>query len=348
MCVYYNKTKQKENSLIEMNGGSTWVKSQLYMGRTTASSQKSQWCRLVMNGGSFATAGNMHFAYSNTANKAYVDLNGGVLTCSNTLYAAYRGGNDVTVRLNPNGMFRCNAYAATAAGSTTRFYGNGGTFRPLCRTTAAQTMAAGIFTHLYASTNGLVVDTSETLNGAPFTMAQAILHDPDCAGAAGGLVKRGAGLLTLTGANTYTGMTRVEGGVLALSGAGTLGGGLSVANGAICDLGGTAQAVGDVVASGLVRNGTLTVGGTLIATANDILSVYGDLALANTAAVDFAAVSDADLVAGVPLAAVSGTATLPNKAPALNAGNVSNVVFKQMDNVIYAVQAPSGTTIIIK
>ena len=348
MCNYYNKSKQKGNSLVEINGGSTWVKSQLYMGRTTASSQKSQWCRLVMNGGSFATAGNMHFAYSNTANKAYVDLNGGVLTCSNTLYAAYRGGNDVTVRLNPNGMFRCNAYEATAAGSTTRFYGNGGTFRPLCRKAAAETMDADIFTYLYASTNGLVVDTSETLNGAPFTMAQAILHDPACAGADGGLLKRGAGLLTLTGANTYTGMTSVEGGVLALSGAGTLGGGLSVANGAICDLGGTAQTVGDVVASGLVRNGTLTVGGTLIATANDILSVYGDLALANTAAVDFAAVPDADLVAGVPLAAVSGTATLPNKAPALNAENVSNVVFKQMDNVIYAVQAPSGTTIIIK
>ena len=351
MCNYYNKSKQKGNSLVEINGGSTWVKSQLYMGRTTASSQKSQWCRLVMNGGSFATAGNMHFAYSNTANKAYVDLNGGVLTCSNTLYAAYRGGNDVTVRLNPNGMFRCNAYSATAAGSTTRFYGNGGTFRPLCRSAAAQTMAADIFTHLYASTNGLVVDTSETLNGAPFTMAQAILHDPALDAAAdGGLVKRGAGLLTLTGANTYTGGTVVEGGILALSGAGTLGagGGLAVADGAICDLGGKAQAVGDVVASGLVRNGSLTVGGTVCATANGILSVYGDLALADTAAVDFAAVPNADVAAGVPLAAVSGTATLPNKAPALNAENVRNVVFRQMDNVIYAFPAPGGTTIIFR
>ena len=350
MCVYYNKTKQKGNSLIEMNGGSTWVKSQLYMGRTTASSQKSQWCRLVMNGGSFATAGNMHFAFSNTANKAYVDLNGGVLTCSNTLYAAYRGGNDVTVRLNPNGMFRCNAYSATAAGSTTRLYGNGGTFRPLCRSAAAQTMAAGIFTHLYASTNGLVVDTSETLNGAPFTMEQAILHDPDCEGADGGLVKRGAGLLTLTGANTYTGMTSVEGGVLAVSGTGTLGagGGLAVANGAICDLGGTTPAVGEVTTSGLVRNGALTVCGAVRVTANDILSVYGDLELANTAAVDFAAVPDADVAAGVPLAAVSGTATLPNNARALNAGTVHGVVFKKMDNVVYAFPAPNGAVIVIR
>ena len=349
MCVYYNKTKQKGNCLIEMNGGSTWVKSQLYMGRTTASSPKSQWCRLVMNGGSFATAGNMHFAYSNSANKAYVDLNGGALTCSNTLYAAYRGGNDVTVRLNPNGMFRCNAYSATVAGSTTRFYGNGGTFRPLCRTAAAQTMAANIFTYLYVSTNGLVVDTSETLNGAPFTMAQAILHDPDCDGADGGLVKRGAGLLTLTGANTYTGMTRVEEGVLALSGAGTLGGDLSVASGAICDLGGTAQAVGDVVASGLVRNGTLTVGGTLIATANDILSVYGDLNLANTTAVDFKNRPDLKLGAGEPMAFVSGMTTFPaGRVKAENAGNVKAVVFARDGNMVYALAAPGGTVMVFR
>ena len=349
MCVYYNKTKQKGNSLIEMNGGSTWVKSQLYMGRTTASSQKSQWCRLVMNGGSFATAGNLHFAYSNTANKAYVDLNGGVLTCSNTLYAAFKGGNDVTVRLNPNGMFRCNAYAATAAGSTTRFYGNGGTFRPLCRTAAAETMDADIFTYLYVSTNGLVVDTSETLNGAPFTMAQAILHDPDCAAVDGGLVKRGAGLLTLTGANTYTGTTVVEGGVLALSGAGTLGagGGLAVANGAICDLGGTAQAVGEVTASGLVRNGALTVtGGMLVG--EGVLSVDGDLALANGLTLDFAGRSDLDLLAGEPVAAVTGTATLPNSAKAVNAGDVKAVTFVRDGTVVYACKAPSGTTVIFR
>ena len=349
-CAYQNTSKQKASTRIEINGGSTWVKSQLYMGRSTANSPASQYCRFVMNGGSFATAGNMHFAYSNSVPRAYIDLNGGILTCSNTLYAAYRGDNDVTVRLNPNGMFRCNAYAATEGNSVTRFYGNGGTFRPLCRTAAAQTMAANIFTHLYASTNGFVVDTSETLNGAPFTMAQPIQHDPDCDGADGGLVKRGAATLTLSGANTYTGGTVVEGGLLALSGNGTLGagGGLAVARGAICDLGGTAQAVGDVVASGLVRNGSLTVGGAMCATVNDVLAVYGDLAFANTAAVDFATVPNADLAAGVPLAAVSGTATLPERVRALNAGDVRSVTFKQEGNVVYAFPAPSGMTLIIR
>ena len=332
---YWLKSKQKTHALIEINGGTAWVKSQLYLGRSTATSPASQTCRFVMNGGSFATAGNMHFAYSNSTNKAYVDLNGGALTCSNTLYAAYRGGNDVTVRLNPNGMFRCNAYSATAAGSTTRFYGNGGTFRPLCR--------------FYASTNGLVVDTSETLNGAPFTMAQAILHDPDCAGADGGLVKRGAALLTLTGANTYTGGTVVEEGILALSGAGTLGagGGLAVANGAICDLGGTAQAVGDVTTSGLVRNGALTVtGGVLVG--EGVLSVDGDLTLGTALAVDFAGRPEPNLLTGEPLAMVSGTATLPKTASAKNAGEVKRVVFVRDGAVVYAFAAPGGTMFIFR
>ena len=345
---YWNKSAQKTDALIEINGGSAWMGSQLYLGRSPASAPSTQINRLVMNGGSLATAGNMHFGYYENSNKCYVDMNGGVLTCSNTLYAAYQGGNDVTVRLNPNGLFRCNAYVATAEGSTTRFYGNGGTFRPLCRKAAAQTMEANIFTHLYASTNGLVVDTSETLDGAPFTMAQAILHDPDCASADGGLVKRGAGLLTLTGANTYTGPTVVEEGVLAVSGTGTLGGGLAVARGAVCDLGGTAQAVGDVVASGLVRNGSLTVGGAVRATANDVLTVYGDLTLANMAAVDFAAVPNSDLAAGVPLAAVSGTATLPERVRALNAGDMGSVVFKKVANVVYAFPTFSGMTLIIR
>ena len=348
---YWLKSKQKTHTLVEINGGTVWVKKQLYLGRSTATSPSSQINRFVMNGGSFATEGNMHFAYSNSTNKAYVDLNGGILTCSNTLYAAYKSGNDVTVRLNPNGMFRCNAYAATVGNSVTRFYGNGGAFRPLCRTAAAQTMAADVFTHVYASTNGLVVDTSETLNGAPFTMEQAILHDPDCAAADGGLVKRGAGLLTLAGANTYTGMTAVEGGILALSGAGTLGtgAGLAVADGAICDLGGTAQAVGDVVASGLVRNGTLTVGGTLIATVNDILSVYGDLNLANTAAVDFENRPDLKLGAGEPMAFVSGMTTFPaGRVKAENAGNVKAVVFARDGNMVYALAAPGGTVMVFR
>ena len=50
------------------------------------------------------------------------------------------------------------AITQTAADATGILYGNGGTLRPLGLTAAARTVSA--LTHVYASTNGLVVDTS--------------------------------------------------------------------------------------------------------------------------------------------------------------------------------------------
>ena len=335
------------NKLFELNAGTAYVKTNLRMARTANTSKLQD--RIVVNGGHLAAVSEIQLAYEKNACRTLVEINGGTLTSSNTFCAARSTGNDTTLRLNPDGTFRSSAFSASANSCTTRFYANGGTFRPLCRTAAAQTMPAKAFTHFYASTNGLVVDTSETLNGAPFTMEQAILHDPDCEDADGGLVKRGAGLLTLTGANTYTGGTVVEGGVLALSGAGTLGacGGLAVANGAICDLGGTAQAVGEVATSGLVRNGALTVtGGMLVG--EGVLSVDGDLALANGLTLDFAGRSGLDLLAGEPVAVVTGTATLPNSAKATNAGDVKAVTFVRDGTVVYARKIPGGAVIVIR
>jgi len=50
----------------------------------------------------------------------------------------------------------------------------------------------------------------------------------------------------------------------------------------------------------------------------------------------------------VPLAVVSGTATLPSRVRALNAGTVRSVALKQVDNVVYAVPAPNGTMVIFR
>ena len=162
-------------------------------------------------------------------------------------------------------------------------------------------------------------------------------------------LKHGAGLLTLTGANTYTGTTVVEEGILALSGAGTLGtgGGLAVAAGAICDLGGTAPAVGEVTTSGLVRNGALTVADGMLV-GEGVLSVDGDLALANGLTLDFAGRSGLDLRAGEPVAVVTGTATLPNSAKAANAGDVKAVTFVRDGTVVYARKVPGGAVIVIR
>ncbi|MBR0505967.1 MAG: hypothetical protein IJJ84_11230, partial [Kiritimatiellae bacterium] len=121
----------------------------------------------------------------------------------------------------------------------------------------------------------------------------------------------------------------------------------AVADGAICDLGGTAQAVGDVATSGLVRNGALTVAGGLLV-GEGVLSVDGDLALANGLTLDFAGRSDLDLRGGEPVAAVTGTAMLPNSAKALNAGDVKAVTFLRDGTVVYACKIPSGAVLIIR
>ena len=341
-------THSIKSSLVEINGGTASFDGNLRMGYTAAKTPGTQTSRLVVNGGTLAFGGSAVFAFSpyGRTSDIFIDLNGGLFAVTGTTTFACYPGDKVTLRLNSGGTFRANAITHTNIVDDAKFYGNGGTFQPICKTAAGQTLNAAFC--LYSSTNGLVVDTSETLNGAAYTIAMPILHDPDCEGADGGLVKRGRGTMTLSGANTYTGPTVVEGGVLALSGTGSMGTGsaLLVARGAICDLGGTAQAVGDVTASGLVRNGALTVGGSFCAT-DDLLLVDGDFTLASTAAVDFAAVSDVDFTAGVPIAAVFGTATLPGSVRATNA-SVRGVAFVRDGDVIYAVKAPNGTMMIFR
>ncbi|EAX5650157.1 transporter [Salmonella enterica] len=123
-------------------------------------------------------------------------------------------------------------------------------------------------------------------------------------GNGGGLVKTGTGTLTLTGDNSYTGITSVQQGVLlvngeqsaatgaasvaasaTLGGAGTLGGGVSVADNGHLTPGATLGSVGELTmgALTLAQNAQLdfqfgqsgTPGGPL----NDLLTVNGDLAL---------------------------------------------------------------------
>ena len=337
-------------TLFEMNAGTAYFNTYFRMGSSKVTDRDARSCRLVMNGGTLAFGGDASFACRTTdlTNQGILDLNGGLMAVTGTVDFASYNGDKVTLNLNPGATFRANVIKQSATTAETAFYGNGGTFQPICKTAAGQTLNAAF--SLYSSTNGLVVDTSATLNGAAYTIAQPVLHDPALDAAAdGGRVKRGAGLLTLPGANTYTGGTVVEGGILALSGTGTLGTGtgLAVADGAICDLGGTAQAVGEVTASGLVRNGSLTVADGMLV-GEGVLSVDGDLTLANGLTLDFAGRSDLDLRAGEPVAVVTGTAMLPCSARAANAGDVRAVTFVRDGTVVYARKIPGGAMLVIR
>ncbi|MCX7412752.1 MAG: autotransporter-associated beta strand repeat-containing protein [Planctomycetia bacterium] len=94
---------------------------------------------------------------------------------------------------------------------------NGGVFRPGASTSnffGTATNAA----NLYAGNNGALIDT----NGFNLTFAQPIMNGT-AAGTVGFLTKSGAGVLTLSGSNTYTGVNTISAGALNLGVAETAG-----------------------------------------------------------------------------------------------------------------------------
>jgi fibronectin-binding autotransporter adhesin len=111
---------------------------------------------------------------------------------------------------------------------------------------------------------GLVQNGTLTGSGAAF-VAQAGVVSAILAGTQG-LVKDGAGSLTLSAVNTYSGDTVVNGGSLLLSGGNDrlFTGGAITATGGVLDLGGNSQTtLGTITfAGGVVQSGTLIASGT--------------------------------------------------------------------------------------
>ncbi len=119
-----------------------------------------------------------------------------------------------------------------------------------------------------AGTNVYLGGGTLTVAGSTTTVFNGLISDTGGAGSGtgGSLTMAGAGMLTLTAANSYSGATNVNAGTLAISGSGTLGATSAPLNmgGGTLDLGTTSQTVGAVnitvaAASGnTIQNGTLT------------------------------------------------------------------------------------------
>ncbi|GAA5126374.1 autotransporter-associated beta strand repeat-containing protein [Luteolibacter yonseiensis] len=130
-------------------------------------------------------------ATANTNCTASVNLDGGTLTLGR--------------------VFQGTESAGGAINSTFNF--NGGTLKVLATTTNAAQFMAGLDS-AYIKAGGAIIDTNGvTGNNANVVLAQALLDGTG----GGGLTKEGAGTLTLTGANTYTGPTIVNAGKLAIT-----------------------------------------------------------------------------------------------------------------------------------
>ena len=151
-----------------------------------------------------------------------------------------------TVTLNSGGTLEAGNVRMTANRSTTIVSGavlnfNGGTLRALVadNPTFLSLFTTGTTTNDTGTVNvqsgGAIVDT----NGFKIGISTPLLHDTTTGAPAvdGGLTKNGAGTLTRTGADTYTGPTIVNAGSMLVNGTHTGAGTYSVKSGAT--LGGT-------------------------------------------------------------------------------------------------------------
>jgi fibronectin-binding autotransporter adhesin len=223
-------------------------------------------------------------------------INGGTVTVAAA--SGTGGGADTSaVWLNPYGNGGASSLSlnggvfatarpirdGSAGGSTVNF--NGGTLRLLATTTETVNPASA-----FILAGGFVLDS----NGFDASISRALLTDTVSTG--GGVTKQGAGRLTLSAANTFTGATTVSGGALRIAnatGLGTTAGGTTVADSAALELSGAitvgAEAL-SIAGSGVATGGALrnvananTFGGLItLAAPSRINSDSGTLTLSNT------------------------------------------------------------------
>lgn len=162
-----------------------------------------------------------------TGNRVNVGENGtGTLNVSGS-GSLLMGTSDLDITSgNGNGTINLNGGSITAVrithvgGGAATLNFNGGTLIAGANANPAF-IAGGI--RAYVMTNGAVIDTA----GNSIAIAQPLLDATN--GSGGGLTKIGNGTLSLTAANTYSGLTRVNAGILA--GTGSIAGPVTVASG---------------------------------------------------------------------------------------------------------------------
>ena len=323
----YNRSKNGNNlySQLTVNGGRVAVGGKFYLLYDNTQGANSAPGSIVLNGGEVDVAGvidltrNAQRPAGNTAysEKFGVWLNGGVLKAENIMMTA-------TTATSPQLVF------------------NGGTYMPYG--VAAENRTMQDLNKAYVSTKGAVISTANLPDGETYTIAQSLIQDPS--GVDGGLKKIGAGRLSLSGANTYTGVTEVVEGTLVVAGASVIPGRVLVRDGAVLDLNGESVSLSEVVASGCVANGTLTVTNAFVAAGDALLSVDGALTIAQGARIDFGGVVPSSEPR--PIAVASGAITAPETVRTRNAGDMNRCMLTVVDGVLYAHPIVTGAAIIVR
>ena len=183
----------------------------------------------------------------------------------------------------------------------------------------AYTLAAGTGTSLVADAAGLTLNAANTAVNSPTSFVSTTFNNisaPISGGGTAGVTKTGSGIVTLTGANTYTGGTHVNGGILIIGGTAANGDAVLGATGAgngITFNGGT---LFTNVAGGLTtaRNITLGANGGTIETdtaftTSGIVSGAGSLSI-NALGTAAATLTGANTYTGATITSLSATSAL--------------------------------------
>ena len=243
-----------------------------------------------------------------TVNAGVLDLTGGALFVS-----AFNNTNIVTV--NTGGTLKLNSfgYSATASLGQLADYAarrviNGGTIEVTSGTESIGSdftvgTNGGVFRYNPAVTTSTLTlagnaNTNIPIAGALTLQADGNISVAEIIEGVGSITKTGAGNLTLSGVNTYTGSTTINSGTFAVSGAGQLGSGsygqaianagaLAFSSSANQTLSGIISGVGALTKSG---TGTLTLSGTNgytgpTSVAEGSLAVNGELDAASAVSV---------------------------------------------------------------
>jgi fibronectin-binding autotransporter adhesin len=236
---------------------------------------------VTVNGGTLNVGQRILMGANNAVSNGTLTIAGGVVNVGYNGTLGYTGNNPgsvqfgqgtTTVNLN-GGNLRLFGFKSTSTTNTINF--NGGTITALGNqnffignngANDTATSAVGAITTKVQS-GGAVVDT----NNFNITMGSALEADAGSPG--GGLTKSGAGILTLSGSNTYTGATNVNAGSLFVNGSIASSSLTNVASGATIGGSGTIGAL-TVSSSGFISGGD-SVDNTSILTINGAYTQAG-------------------------------------------------------------------------
>jgi autotransporter-associated beta strand protein len=353
---------------LYITNGSVTILSNLNLG-TLAAANSSVSAR--MDGGSLTVGGALVVGLNNGGRWSVLDINGGSLMVTDVVTGISLGGPNAG---NAELLIRNGAATAgiismgqgTVSGTSVvnitngaLYLGSGGMVQVSANVTPAITLNGGIL--------GAAADWSSalpiTLGGGAIqaASASAVSHSVALSGGligAGSLNKTGAGTLSLSGTNTFTGNTLVNAGILALNGLAGLSNSpvVTIASGAAVDVSGLTPSTlflgtisNQVLTGSGTIHGSLSVGSLGIVspgTAIGALTVDSSVTLGGQVVLELNNTNslNSDRIVATSIAA-GGILTVTNIGPALHAGDTFHLFSSAVTGAFAVTNLPITDTV---